>query len=200
MTEGKMDTHLLGYISDLAARNKGQMTFNEYGEIAERIMRKPGCRLLVFGCGNDSPLWLKANESGRTLFVEHSATWAMRAEKMAERESLPRPDIRLVKYKTRLDGWAADLLECGKLFMSDIDSIGMDWDVTIVDGPTGCGRNSHGRLQSIYESAKRCASGGVVFVHDIKRQVERAAADALLVARGFKERRITSNMSGFERP
>ena len=37
--------------------------------------RAPGCRLLIFGLGHDSDLWLALNADGETHFVESSTEW-----------------------------------------------------------------------------------------------------------------------------
>lgn len=199
--EGPMDTDLLVYIRDLVERNPGQMTFDEYGEIADAIIRQAPCRVLVFGCGRDTPLWLKANRDGETVFVEHSAKWAAAARALCAAEISAEPEIRTVTYRTLLENWQRDIQTPAALAVEKLEPLGDGWDVVIVDAPPGGGRKAQGRLQSIYEAGRRCKPGGLVFVHDTKRECERAAADALLVAaHGYKARKLTRNLSAFRRP
>lgn len=195
-----MDVKLLEYLTDLVVRNPGQMTVDEYGEIATEIENRRGTNVLVFGCGRDSPLWVRANQPGRTVFVESSPIWATRAHKNIQNEGLVLgiSKIKIVTYKTQLANWKADLET--DLTLPGLDSFPKLWDVIIVDAPVGQGRGAPGRLQSIYEASRRCAPGGVVFVHDMSRLVEMEATRVLLVERAkMKATRLTRNLVSFRR-
>ena len=194
-----MDTKLIEYISALVKRNPGQMDFNEYGEVADHVSRTESCNLLVFGCGRDSPLWIRGNQGGRTTFVEHSPRWAGRATLAIQQENLTGSfSIEMVQYKTQLVNWEKDLQ--GDLSIPSIQRFPSDFDVVLVDAPPGAGKNAPGRLQSLYEASRLCAPKGCIYVHDMHRPVEKAAARELLVKRAkFKMTRVTQKLHSFRR-
>lgn len=53
-----------------------QLESTELRPIVASIKEKPGCALLVFGCGNDSALWETVNAGGTTVFLEDNREWA----------------------------------------------------------------------------------------------------------------------------
>jgi Mrp family chromosome partitioning ATPase len=75
------------------------------------------------------------------------------------------------------------------------------FDIVIVDAPPGAGKNAPGRMQSIYEAGRRVTREGWIYVHDMKRPVEKAVTAMLLVKElGFKKTRVTENLAAFRRP
>lgn len=195
-----MDVKLIEYLTDLVARNPGQMTVDEYGEIATEIENRRGSNVLVFGCGRDSPLWVRANQPGRTIFVESAQRWAQHAYEAIKAEGLVLglANIQLATYRTKLEDWQKDLNT--DLSIEGLKMFPKDFDVIVVDAPPGAGKNAPGRLQSVYEASRRVAPGGVVFVHDMSRLVERECTKTLLVERaGMKMKRVTKNLCSFRR-
>ena len=198
--ETALDVDMTQYIVDLVERNPGQMTVDEYGEIADRIVRADGCKLLVFGCGKDSELWAWANHKGETVFLEHSPKWADSANRTILASDRPHGDFRMVavEYRTKLERWQQEIT--GDLFLFGLlDFPGEAWDIVVVDSPQGAGAGAPGRLQSIYEAGRLVKPDGWIYVHDMKRPLERAATAHLLRGKGFKRVRVTENLSGFRR-
>src|SRR5207302_10994417 len=52
-----------------------QLTARQLARITAAVRSHPGCRLLVFGLGNDSAYWHAINRGGRTVFLEDDAGW-----------------------------------------------------------------------------------------------------------------------------
>jgi uncharacterized protein (TIGR01627 family) len=132
---------------------------------------KPPCNLLVFGVGNDSSLWIKANKDGNTVFIENNIDWLNKVKRI-------NPELKsvLVEYKTVLSKWK-DIIDKPKELEMDFNSDDYDirktkWDVIIVDAPMGYEEAHPGRMQSIYEASRIIKDGGHVFVHDCNRKVE----------------------------
>jgi uncharacterized protein (TIGR01627 family) len=145
-----------------------QLTPAEIAPIAAAIRARPGCALLVFGCGNDSPLWETLNAGGVTAFIEDNAKWA--AETQGRLRSAT---VFLTQYGTKRRQWRRLLRRPETLALALPDAIrSRTWDVILVDGPAGHRGDVPGRMKSIYEAARLVAPGGAVFVHDAERPVE----------------------------
>lgn len=207
-----MDTKITTYIASLVERNPGQMSIDEYGEIAEAIQVAGDINLLVFGCGRDTPLWLRCNPRGRNVFLEHSPRWMARAIAMVKEEkeaglAFAFCEFEQAHYTTKLEHWKEDLalflaggLE-NNLAMPGLSDFPTDWQIVIVDAPPGGGKNAPGRLQSIYEASRLCAPGGKVFVHDVCRDAEAQACHKILVEKmGMRPRKLTRRLSVFLKP
>jgi hypothetical protein len=159
----------------LAKTNGIQMQFPELWAIIQAIRSRPGCSLLVFGCGNDSTLWEQVNGGGITAFIEDDPLWAGKV-----RGQLKHASVFLVDYDTKKSEWIS-LLHFPDRLELDLpkEVTSKRWDVIIVDGPAGhdnhqkyTGREAPGRMKSIYMASKLVAPGGMVFVHDCERLVE----------------------------
>ena len=166
------------------AKTEGvQLQPAEVHAIASAVKARPGCALLVFGCGNDSTLWETVNQGGTTAFIEDDPVWAESA-----RNRLRHAKVYSAQYKTRLTDWISLLNDKNRL---DLDLpeevISKRWDVILVDGPPGHedyeasgGRETPGRMKSIFAASKLVAPGGVVFVHDCDRPAEQQYANQYL--------------------
>ncbi|MDR3470403.1 MAG: glycosyltransferase [Devosia sp.] len=149
-----------------------QLTAAELGAVVKAIRERPHCRLLVFGCGNDTPFWEQVNAGGETAFIEDDPRWAATA-----RDALQTSTVYLVDYGTRLAEWRVLLDAPHRLLMAfPPEILERPWDVVLVDGPAGHEASSPGRMKSIYGAANLVGEGGVVFVHDSEREVEAAFA------------------------
>jgi uncharacterized protein (TIGR01627 family) len=147
-----------------------QLHAAELRPIVTAIRERPGCALLVFGCGNDSPFWEKVNRGGTTAFLEDNPRWVSNA-----RAALATATVHSVQYGTRLAEWPRLLDSPSELAMDlpvELDS--RRWDVILVDGPAGYDDTQPGRMKSIYAASRLVAAGGRVFVHDCDRPAERA--------------------------
>ena len=145
--------------------NHGQMTADEYRYIASFLENK---NFLVFGTGNDTPLWRYANRKGKTLFLENIGKW-IRPEDI---------DVIKVSYTTKR-AWHKELLE--EYRQGKVDRLVMDlpqevldtsWDCIFVDSPKGNNDKKPGRMQSIYTASIFANKKTEIFVHDCDRLVE----------------------------
>jgi len=164
-----------------------QLTAAELGTIVNAVRERPCCRLLVFGCGNDTPFWERVNADGETAFIEDDPRWAT-----AARAALQTSPVYLVDYGTRLGDWRLLLDAPHRLLMEfPPEILDQPWDVVLVDGPAGHDAFSPGRMKSIFAAANLVGPGGVVFVHDSEREVEGAFA-----ARYLGDERLFSEVRG----
>lgn len=162
-------------IGDLLRENPGvQLTEPEIAAVAETI--KPGCRFLIFGAGNDSPVWEQLNAGGRTVILESNPQWTDRI--------LPRlrsAVIAKVAYQTRVADWKSQLASGAVPELDLPDSVRNElWDVILVDGPAGYASELPGRASSIVAASRLLAAEGTVFVHDSERPLEEAFCRAYL--------------------
>jgi len=172
-------------IGSLVAQNPNQMNIKEYGRIAETLLEKGPCNLLVFGTGRDSDLYLRINAEGTTLFIEDNPKWIAYAK-----EHNPQIQIVPVTYKTHR-------FEARKyLKLEHLNTLALDlpkevtkrvWDVIIVDAPSGYAPDQPGRMQSIYTAATLAKKGCDVFVHDCDRATERLYSDHLFSRKDLME-------------
>ncbi len=147
--------------------------------IGDTIKAVEGCRLLVFGVGNDSPYWAQLNATGRTTFLEDNPDWLD-----SVRDRAPFIDARFVSYRCNVTQWQ-EVLEDERALVLDlpVDIREGAWDVVLVDAPLGYNEDDPsfpGRMSSIYMASRLVADGGFVFVHDAQRRVERVYCEKYL--------------------
>ena len=168
----------MGYIPE---RPKGMGIRQEEAElIIESIRSVKNCKLLVFGCGNDTPFWDEVND-GRTAFLENYDNWINAA-------TYNNPfilEIHKVEYFTVLSKWEEYYAKDDLSFLAmDLpeEILNTKWDVVLVDSPVGRDTKTHtriygtpapGRMQSIYMANQLVKDNGTVFIHDILRPAER---------------------------
>lgn len=153
-----------------------QLEARELRPIAAAIRERPGCALLVFGCGNDARFWEQVNRGGTTAFLEDNPRWIA-----AARAILATAAVHAVQYGTRLSNWRQLLDQPSKLVIDlPVEIISRRWDVILVDGPTGHDDTQPGRMKSIHAASRLVAPGGCVFVHDCERPAEHAFAERYL--------------------
>jgi Polysaccharide biosynthesis len=91
---------------------EAQMTLGQ-SVVLSSIIRASGDspNVLVFGCGNDSLLWMKCNFQGHTLFIEDNRKWAKIAKQNA-----PAMNIEVADYagRTVADSFPIDEAELSK--------------------------------------------------------------------------------------
>ena len=173
-----------------------QQTLKEISVTLRVLEKKSPCNFLVFGLGHDSLMWTSLNHGGRTVFLEEDKAWI---EQITEK--LPSLEAYHVTYDTRVHQ-ADGLMETGmgdeckvvsdprfskcqlslKGFPSDIYD--MEWDLIMVDAPTGYHDEAPGRMTAIYTAglmARNRENGETdVFVHDVDRVVEDKFSKAFL--------------------
>ncbi len=166
-------------IRALVEENPGQATFDEYELVHDVVLGRSPCKMLVFGTGRDSTLWLEANRDGRTAFLEDVVEWADLA-----RGANPGIEVHAVRYRFRRFMWSVMRSFERRLFMNDLPAAVEDtaWDVILVDAPRGTRWYHAGRMTSIYTASRLGGlSGGTdIFVHDCHRRVEMECSDQFL--------------------
>ncbi|XP_022152515.1 glucuronoxylan 4-O-methyltransferase 3-like [Momordica charantia] len=165
-----------------------QQTLNEISVSATILQRKSPCNFLVFGLGHDSLMWTALNHGGRTVFLEEDEAWIHQIQ-----QRLPSLEAYHVHYDTKVHE-ADELMKMGmeeecravgdprfskcqlalKRFPSEVYD--MEWDLIMVDAPTGYFNEAPGRMSAIYTAglmARNRVEGDTdVFVHDVDRVVE----------------------------
>jgi glucuronoxylan 4-O-methyltransferase len=166
-------------IRALVAENPGQATFEEYKLVVDVVVERAPCRMLVFGVGRDSTLWIDANRAGTTVFLEDNRAWAAHA-----RDHVSGIEVHDVRYRTIRALWPVYRRWPGLLqpesFPSDVRAA--PWDIVLVDGPRGTRWYRPGRMKSVLAARQFAAPGAEVFIHDCNRTVERESGDVFLGA------------------
>lgn len=162
------------YIEDLCkfTLSPNQMSLKEYMKICEVIKEKSPCNILVYGLGNDSFLYHFINKNGYTLFIEDNKEWI---EKIGEKYGYL--NYEYFNFPTTV----------GKSLFTKFSSTistpfinQKDWDIIIVDGPSGYDKDNPGTEIPIKESANHFKSSSKnidVFIHDINRVLENSACN-----------------------
>lgn len=165
-----------------------QQTMKEISVTSRVLLKRSPCNFLVFGLGHDSLMWTALNHGGRTIFLEEDKSWIETIQKQ-----FPQLESYHVQYDTKLTQ-ADELLELGRStecrVVGDVRASGcklalkklpdlvyeMEWDLIMVDAPTGWIPEAPGRMGAIYTAgmiARGRSSGETdVFVHDVDRIVE----------------------------
>ena len=164
-------------VSDMRRQYSGiQLSTEQIVLIHRAIKKHPHCRLLVFGLGNDTPLWMEANRHGETVFLEDNDKWFEHVTKL-----YPQIKAYRVHYPTQRSQWH-DLLNRTKDLMMQLPAevANRKWDVILVDAPAGYSDKNPGRMQSIYTASRLIGKGGHIFVDDCNRKVEQVYTDKYL--------------------
>ncbi|XP_073031526.1 glucuronoxylan 4-O-methyltransferase 1-like [Primulina eburnea] len=165
-----------------------QQTINEISVSLKVLEKKSPCNFFVFGLGHDSLMWTSPNHGGRTVFLEEDKSWIEQIQKQ-----IPSLESYHVVYDTKLTQ-AEDLLEIGmkeeckevsdprfskcQLALKGLPNevYDIEWDLIMVDAPTGYFDGAPGRMNAIYTGglmARNRENGETdVFVHDVNREVE----------------------------
>jgi hypothetical protein len=135
-------------------------------------------RFLIRGCGYDSRFWRALNAHGRTLFVEHDASWTT-GEPVHGLEVVGYPQLptSVAHCEARVDAAA----------LGGIPAPGWSreaWDVVLIDGPKGYRPDDPGRALPTFWAASVHLAKADVFVDDYDRPLERLYCDELLRVEG----------------
>jgi hypothetical protein len=141
--------------------------------------RSPNCALLVFGLGNDSPLWHHLNAGGRTLFVENSPEWI---EKVLEKH----PYLDVMEHSYTGSSVRRSLRSPVKAIRAagtpPEEIRNTEWDVIVIDAPGGNRLHRPGRAWPIAWAAQIAKASTHVFVDDYNRQLEKIFSEFLLLS------------------
>ncbi|XP_010927860.1 glucuronoxylan 4-O-methyltransferase 3 [Elaeis guineensis] len=185
----KIPPSLANTIIHYAASNTTpQQTIKEISITSQVLERRSPCNFLIFGLGRDSLMWTALNHGGRTVFLEEDRQWIETIQ-----QELPNLEAYHVEYDTKVSQ-AEELLELGQL--PECTTVGdvrlskcrlalkglpeaffeVEWDLIMVDAPTGYFPGAPGRMGAIYTAgmAARWRKEGEtdVFVHDVNRFAE----------------------------
>lgn len=155
-------------LSVMRKLNEIQLSSEQLKVISTTIKRKAPCKLLVFGLGNDSVFWSNLNRGGVTIFLEDNKDWLQKITKRSKGIT-----AFLVNYNTQRKDWKMLLGYPSLLNMTlpnDVEK--EEWDVILVDAPTGWNDQTPGRMKSIFLSSRLVKNSGDIFVHDCNREVE----------------------------
>ncbi|KAF8065689.1 hypothetical protein N665_1164s0005 [Sinapis alba] len=193
MSCGKIPPSLSDALIHYAASNTTpQQTLSEISVTKKVLDKTSPCNFLVFGLGHDSLMWASLNHRGRTIFLDEDEAWILKiAEKFTSLESYH------VRYDTKVREAAAmlsaarDSEECRPGVSMDLKAskcelalVGlpevvyeMEWDLIMVDAPTGFHEEAPGRMSAIYTAgmiarSRKKGETTAVFVHDVDRTVE----------------------------
>lgn len=144
--------------------DKNQMTRQEYEYIVSIATDK---NMLVFGTGNDTPLWQMISK--HSVFLENDPNWIPKENKQ---------NVYLVNYTCKIEEYKTyfNSLKNGddsSLIIDLPDKTKDKWDVILVDAPTGYSIRQHGRMQSIYAAYLLANEDTDIFIHDYNRDVEK---------------------------
>jgi glucuronoxylan 4-O-methyltransferase len=201
-----------------------QQTLKEISVTARVLEKKSPCNFLVFGLGHDSLMWNALNYGGRTIFLEEDEAWIQQI-----RRRFPMLESYHVTYDSKVNQ-ANQLMEVGRgpectalgdprYSMCQLALKGLpgevyetQWDLIMVDAPTGYYEEAPGRMTAIYTAGmmarNRVDAGETeVFVHDVNREVEDRFSRAFLCESYMRKQvgrlrhfTIPSHRDGSDRP
>lgn len=145
------------------------MSQSEYYYVSSFAKNK---KILVFGTGNDTELWRGASK--HSVFLENDPKWIPKSNQ----------NIYLVNYTCQIENYQEIFLKLkngddSPLLIDLPDQAKDEWDVILVDAPTGYASGQHGRMQSIYCSYILAGEDTEVLVHDYDRTIEKLFCDYL---------------------
>jgi glucuronoxylan 4-O-methyltransferase len=163
-------------IQALVDGNPGQATFDEYKLVHDTVAARAPCNLLIFGVGRDSPLWMTANEGGKTVFLENKDRWVKVARELSPGINVHRVRYPTIRVLAPILRFVPLLLRMPRL---PTEVTRAKWDVILVDAPRGTRWYKTGRAMSVCTAAWLARRAGKcdVFVHDTHRDTERRSAD-----------------------
>ncbi|XP_068651504.1 arabinogalactan O-methyltransferase 2 [Aristolochia californica] len=166
------------------------LTPKELRLLTNLVPSRAPCNLLVFGIGFYSPVLAKLNAGGTTVFLEDDNERIKWAAKRMDATL-----IHSVNYPTRA-GRAFELLRNARAdpscaphpevpFRSSACPLALaslpdvvfkhQWDVVVVDGPSGDCPEAPGRMEAIYMTGLVSRAGKMVdvLIHDVDRMIEK---------------------------
>ena len=142
--------------------NGVQLTEVALSEITSSTLHK---KTLIYGLGNDSKYW---DSVCIATFIEENPLWA-------EKSGIDRDKIILYNYK--------DITVENSFYKTDTELSSYPlptqekYDVIVIDAPTGYNNQCPGRLLPIYWAKQMLNKGGIIYVDDCNRPLEKYAIE-----------------------
>lgn len=166
-----------------------QMSPEQIEVVSSAILaRGPKCNLLVFGLGNDSPLWAALNRNGYTLFLENIPEWIAKTKAVS-----PELNIAQISYdNVTVASSRKDPISIIQKAQVPQQLLDRTWDVIIVDGPMGYAPGLPGRAIPICWAKKLASAATHIFIDDYDRELEAMYADFLFADKRHTGRAVIS--------
>jgi len=163
----------------------------EFKVLSNLIALKSPCNLLIFGFQPQFLILSSMNEAGNTIFLDdnHERTTSRKVTKNFSNTQIynfnynvpTKEAYKLLKHARKNPACTPDprylqTSKC-KLALKNLPAIVYEknWDVIVVDGPSGDSTESPGRMATIYTASvlARGGDGSDVLVHDVDRMIEK---------------------------
>ena len=170
--------------------NVSGLTGKEFHFLSHLISHKAPCNILIFGLEHQYlAVASLLNAGGTTIFLEDNPSKLRDANTYAKNitvkevryQTYAKDAYKLLKHARTNPGCALnsglhDMPRC-KLTLKELpkEVYKLNWDVVIVDGPSGEGPESPGRMATIYTASVLARRGNMtnVIVHDVDRMIEK---------------------------
>lgn len=170
--------------------NVSALTDKEHHLLSHLISHRAPCNILVFGLEHQYlAVASLLNAGGTTIFLEDDPSKLRNANtdskniqvKKVRYKTHAKEAYKLLKHARTNPGCAPnselhDMPRC-KLALTELpkEVYKLNWDVVIVDGPSGEGPESPGRMAAIYTASVLARRGNMtnVMVHDVDRMIEK---------------------------
>lgn len=171
------------------AADEPSLTKKEFKLLSDLIKRKAPCNLLVFGA---EPQYLRLssiNSGGTTIFLEDDPDKISAARAKSNTTQIYKIDhqtpakkaYKLLEHARKSPACAPnpEMLQNSscKLALKNLphEVYELEWNVVVVDGPSGHSPEAPGRMGAIYTASMIARAGNTtdVLVHDVDRTIEK---------------------------
>lgn len=157
----------INYFIENYYNNNIQLSKNIIIEILKNIVDE-NKKVLIFGLGNDSLLWYKANKEKNIFFVENNSIY------IEKNRNIDREYIIKYNYKDiTVDKSIKNLIDVKKYKIPKKLLNQKPFDIILIDGPEGYSNDSHGRELPFYWSKNFLMHEKTkIFIDDFNRDLE----------------------------
>ncbi len=143
-----------------------QLSHELIRDMIREISSRSCPRVLIFGLGYDTPLWQRAVEdaSGQVVFVEENDTY------ISMNPSANVLKVTVEEWGTKVGN--GSLQPDTHLLGIHPELVGKEFDVILVDAPTGFSSQRPGRQGACIWASLLASSGAAIYVDDTERLIE----------------------------